>query len=154
MYYDDSHRTTPSVVGNKIIKPSSSSSSSYYSTGYRLLISNLHPRSVSLEDIRVSLLFLLLFFFFEKIFFVCLSCFQELFGSIGPIKSTKFVDQGIAEVIFMSLEDAYAAINKYDDKELDGYPMRIKLTPMTDNTITKSSSTTTTPTNFTIKQTK
>lgn len=71
--------------------------------GYRVVVSNLHP-NVTQEDIL------------------------ELFSDIGPIKRAKFIERGVAEVIYVNLDDAYSAIKKYDQKELDGRAMKIELT--------------------------
>ncbi|CAF0981542.1 unnamed protein product [Brachionus calyciflorus] len=73
-----------------------------HSNGFKLYISNLHPR-VTEDDIL------------------------ELFGDIGPIKRARFLERGLAEVIYLKLEDAKEAIRKYDRNELDGRPMRIEL---------------------------
>jgi hypothetical protein len=48
-----------------------------------------------------------------------------LFSDIGPIKRARFLDKGIAEVIYVKMSHAVEAIEKYDGKELDGNPMRI-----------------------------
>lgn len=76
--------------GNGSISSSSSSSS-----GYKLIVSNLHSR-VTEDDVL------------------------ELFSDIGPIKRAYFVDKGVAEVVYVKLEHAREAINKYDRSELDG----------------------------------
>ena len=52
--------------------------------------------------------------------------FKELFSDIGPIKDAKFIDKGVAEVIYVNLDDAYSAIKKYDRKELDGKAFSIQ----------------------------
>jgi len=63
--------------------------------GYKLLVSNLHPK-VTEDDVL------------------------ELFSDIGPIKRARFIDKGLAEVIYVRIEHAKEAIQKYDLKELDG----------------------------------
>ena len=63
--------------------------------GYKIVVSNLHPR-VTEEDIL------------------------ELFSDIGPIKRARFLDKGIAEVLYVKIEHAKEAIYKYDKNELDG----------------------------------
>lgn len=68
--------------------------------GYKLLVSNLHPR-VTEDDVL------------------------ELFSDIGPIKRARFIDKGLAEVIYVRIEHAKEAIKKYDLKELDGRQMVI-----------------------------
>lgn len=45
---------------------------------------------------------------------------QELFSDIGPIKRARFIDKGLAEVVYVRIEHAKEAIQKYDLKELDG----------------------------------
>lgn len=83
------------------IKSRLSSSVDYYTNGSKLYVSNLHPR-VTEDDIL------------------------ELFGDIGPIKRARFIDRGLAEVIYLKLEHAKEAVRKYDRNELDGRPMRIE----------------------------
>lgn len=68
--------------------------------GYKLLVSNLHPK-VTEDDVL------------------------ELFSDIGPIKRARFIDKGLAEVIYVRIEHAKEAITKYDLKELDGRQMVI-----------------------------
>lgn len=43
-----------------------------------------------------------------------------MFSDIGPIKRARFLDKGIAEVVYVKLEHAREAIGKYDKNELDG----------------------------------
>ena len=64
-------------------------------SGHKLLVSNLHSR-VTEDDIL------------------------ELFSDIGPIKRARFLDKGLAEVVYVKLEHAKEAIHKYDKNELDG----------------------------------
>lgn len=45
---------------------------------------------------------------------------KELFSDIGPIKRARFIDKGLAEVVYVRIEHAKEAIDKYDLKELDG----------------------------------
>lgn len=77
-----------------------SSNSQLSKEGYKLLVSNLHPK-VSEDDVL------------------------ELFSDIGPIKRARFVDKGLAEVVYVRIEHAKEAIQKYDLKELDGRQMVI-----------------------------
>jgi hypothetical protein len=81
---------------------SNGSSSSSTSNGHKLFISNLHPR-VTEDDVL------------------------ELFSDIGPIKRARFLEKGLAEVVYVKLEHAKEAIYKYDKNELDGRPMKIEL---------------------------
>lgn len=92
MDYDD-QPTSTSSNGDSYYNSSSSSSSS--SNGYKLVISNLHSR-VTEDDIL------------------------ELFSDIGPIKRARFLDKGVAEVVYVKLDHAKEAIYKYDRSELDG----------------------------------
>ncbi len=55
------------------------------------------------------------------------SSFQELFSAIGPIKRAKFVKKGIADVVFVKLEDARNAMVSYNNKLLDGRELKIEL---------------------------
>ncbi|XP_050328220.1 uncharacterized protein LOC126758163 [Bactrocera neohumeralis] len=78
------------------IKSSSSSS------GYRIVVSNLHS-SVTQSDI------------------------QELFEDIGPLYDSRLVRPGVAEVIYKSLTDAEKAVDTYHNRQLDGQPMKCLL---------------------------
>jgi len=65
---------------------------------------------------------------------------RELFEDIGPLKkATVHYDKsgrslGTAEVTFFSRDAAIRAINKYDQRHLDGRPMNIKLVPSRSDT--------------------
>ena len=50
---------------------------------------------------------------------------QELFGSIGALKKARLMKPGMAEVVYMSREDALSACKKYHMRELDGQPMQV-----------------------------
>ncbi len=52
---------------------------------------------------------------------------KELFSDIGPIKRARLLNNGIAEVVYVKLEDARKAISKYNKNELDGQQMWIEL---------------------------
>ena len=52
---------------------------------------------------------------------------KELFSAIGPIKRAKFAKKGIADVVFVKLEDARNAIISYNNKLLDGRELKIEL---------------------------
>jgi len=45
---------------------------------------------------------------------------QELFGDIGPLKNARLVKPGVADVIFVNVEDALAAVKTYHMRLLDG----------------------------------
>jgi RNA recognition motif. (a.k.a. RRM, RBD, or RNP domain) len=45
---------------------------------------------------------------------------QELFGDVGPLKSARLQRPGAADVIFVNVEDALAAVKMYHTRELDG----------------------------------
>ncbi|XP_037818656.1 uncharacterized protein LOC119608344 isoform X2 [Lucilia sericata] len=97
------------------LKPSSSSSISSSmggggggsgmftsSTGYRIVVSNLHT-SVNQSDIK------------------------ELFEDIGELYDSRIVRPGVAEVIYKSLADAEKAVDTYHNRQLDGQPMKCLL---------------------------
>ncbi|XP_071516098.1 uncharacterized protein [Panulirus ornatus] len=66
----------------------------------KVLVTNLH-RCVSVEDM------------------------EELFGTIGPIRTARMLREGIAEAVFMSMEDAYRAVEVFNNRQLDGQPMSV-----------------------------
>ncbi|XP_036317909.1 polymerase delta-interacting protein 3-like [Rhagoletis pomonella] len=72
------------------------------SSGYRIVVSNLHS-SVTQSDI------------------------QELFEDIGPLYDSRLVRPGVAEVIYKSLTDAEKAVDTYHNRQLDGQPMKCLL---------------------------
>ena len=51
----------------------------------------------------------------------------ELFGDIGPLKRTKIVEEGTFEVVFVNRTDAQKAVDVYNNRQLDGKPMRCKV---------------------------
>ncbi|XP_053663429.1 uncharacterized protein LOC128712558 [Anopheles marshallii] len=71
-------------------------------TGYRIVVSNLHP-SVSQIDIK------------------------ELFEDIGDLLESRLVRPGVAEVIYRNLKDAEKAVDAYHNRQLDGQPMNCLL---------------------------
>ncbi|EAU77553.3 AGAP000924-PA [Anopheles gambiae str. PEST] len=71
-------------------------------TGYRIVVSNLHP-SVTQLDIK------------------------ELFEDIGDLLESRLVRPGIAEVIYRNLKDAERAVDAYHNRQLDGQPMNCLL---------------------------
>ncbi|KAJ8263964.1 hypothetical protein GJAV_G00143580 [Gymnothorax javanicus] len=70
--------------------------------GTKMTVSNLHPR-VTEEDI------------------------VELFCVCGALKRARLVKGGAAEVVFVRKEDAVAAYRKYNNRCLDGQPMKCNL---------------------------
>jgi len=43
-----------------------------------------------------------------------------LFGDVGPLKNARLVKPGVADVIFVNIEDALAAVKTYHMRLLDG----------------------------------
>ena len=43
-----------------------------------------------------------------------------MFGDIGPLKNARLVKPGVADVIFVNMEDALAAVKTYHMRLLDG----------------------------------
>lgn len=72
------------------------------STGYRIVVSNLHT-SVTQSDIK------------------------ELFEDIGELYDSRIVRPGVAEVIYKTLDDAEKAVDTYHNRQLDGQPMKCLL---------------------------
>ncbi|XP_039621602.1 polymerase delta-interacting protein 3 [Polypterus senegalus] len=70
--------------------------------GTKMTVNNLHPR-VTEEDI------------------------VELFCVCGALKRARLVKAGMAEVVFVKKEDAIAAYKKYNNRCLDGQPMKCNL---------------------------
>ncbi|KAI1886745.1 hypothetical protein AGOR_G00198970 [Albula goreensis] len=70
--------------------------------GTKMTVNNLHPR-VTEEDI------------------------VELFCVCGALKRARLVKVGVAEVVFVRKEDAVAAYRKYNNRCLDGQPMKCSL---------------------------
>ncbi len=67
-----------------------------------MTVNNLHPR-VTEEDI------------------------VELFCVCGALKRARLVHPGVAEVVFVKKEDAITAYKKYNNRCLDGQPMKCNL---------------------------
>lgn len=87
------------------LKPSSMSGGGMMptsSSGYRIVVSNLHT-SVTQSDIK------------------------ELFEDIGELYDSRIVRPGVAEVIYKSLVDAEKAVDTYHNRQLDGQPMKCLL---------------------------
>ncbi|NXS17901.1 PDIP3 protein, partial [Mystacornis crossleyi] len=78
--------------------------------GTKMTVNNLHPR-VTEEDI------------------------VELFCVCGALKRARLVHPGMAEVVFVKKEDAITAYKKYNNRCLDGQPMKCNL-HMNGNVIT------------------
>ncbi|XP_032830229.2 polymerase delta-interacting protein 3 isoform X2 [Petromyzon marinus] len=70
--------------------------------GVKLTVENLHPE-VSEEDI------------------------VELFSAYGALKRARLVQVGIAEVVYVRKDDAITAYEKYNNRYLDGQPMKCQL---------------------------
>nr|XP_020480665.1 LOW QUALITY PROTEIN: polymerase delta-interacting protein 3 [Monopterus albus] len=70
--------------------------------GTKITVNNLHPR-VTEEDI------------------------VELFCVCGALKRARLVKMGVAEVVFVRKEDAVSAYRKYNNRCLDGQPMKCNL---------------------------
>jgi len=70
--------------------------------GTKILVSNLHPIVVE-DDI------------------------MELFCAQGPVRRARLTSPGKAEVVFIRREDAITAYEKYNNRDLDGQPMQMKL---------------------------
>ncbi|XP_031206588.1 polymerase delta-interacting protein 3 isoform X2 [Mastomys coucha] len=78
--------------------------------GTKMTVTNLHPR-VTEEDI------------------------VELFCVCGALKRARLVHPGVAEVVFVKKDDAITAYKKYNNRCLDGQPMKCNL-HMNGNVIT------------------
>lgn len=89
----------PPVKSYRTLSPSPPTNST---TGYRIVVSNLHP-SVTQIDIK------------------------ELFEDIGDLLESRLVRPGVAEVIYRSLKDAEKAVDAYHNRQLDGQPMNCLL---------------------------
>ncbi|XP_004589510.2 polymerase delta-interacting protein 3 isoform X2 [Ochotona princeps] len=70
--------------------------------GTKMTVNNLHPR-VTEEDI------------------------VELFCVCGALKRARLVHPGVAEVVFVKKDDAVTAYKKYNNRCLDGQPMKCNL---------------------------
>ncbi len=70
--------------------------------GSKIVVTNLQP-TVTEDDIR------------------------ELFGDVGYLKSSRLVDQGTAEIVFVNKDDALRAVEIYHNRQLDGKAMRCRL---------------------------
>lgn len=94
--------SNPYTVVNKPVQQSAAASGTPPTSGYRIVVSNLH-NSVSQSDIR------------------------ELFEDIGELVEARLVRPGVAEVIFRTMKDAELAVDTYHNRQLDGQPMKCLL---------------------------
>ncbi|XP_061191882.1 polymerase delta-interacting protein 3-like isoform X2 [Saccostrea echinata] len=92
----------PKVLTSASVKEEEIPAELQESSGYRVIVSNLHTIVVQNDII-------------------------ELFGAIGPIKRARLLKAGVAEVVYLNKEDVQKAIQKYHNRELDGLPMQVKL---------------------------
>uniref|UniRef100_A0A1I8PU12 RRM domain-containing protein n=1 Tax=Stomoxys calcitrans TaxID=35570 RepID=A0A1I8PU12_STOCA len=95
------------IFSNPLNPPSPPNSASFgggksSSSGYRIVVSNLHP-SVTQSDIK------------------------ELFEDIGELYDSRIVRPGVAEIIYKSLANAEKAVDTYHNRQLDGQPMKCLL---------------------------
>ena len=51
----------------------------------------------------------------------------ELFSDVGPLKRAKMATAGVAEVVFVKMEDAKKAVEIYHDRLLDGKAMKCSI---------------------------
>jgi len=70
--------------------------------GTKLVVNNLNP-AVSQEDV------------------------EELFETIGKTLKVKMLRKGVAEVVFKSREDALKSVKVFNNRELDGQPMTVRI---------------------------
>ncbi|XP_040263512.1 polymerase delta-interacting protein 3 [Bufo bufo] len=87
---------------NSSVQPTSTESVFSPLEGTKMTVNNLHPR-VSEEDI------------------------VELFCVCGALKRARLLSPGVAEVVFVRKEDAVGAYKKYNNRYLDGQPMKCNL---------------------------
>ncbi|XP_064118580.1 polymerase delta-interacting protein 3-like isoform X1 [Macrobrachium nipponense] len=69
-------------------------------SGTKVVVSNLHP-CVSVEDM------------------------EELLGTVGSVYNVRMVRQGVAEAFFVNQEDAYRSVELFNNRQLDGQPMKV-----------------------------
>ncbi|XP_074648061.1 uncharacterized protein LOC141903715 [Tubulanus polymorphus] len=70
--------------------------------GFKVLVTNLHP-IVTQDDI------------------------MELFSALGPLRKGRLVKKGVAEIVFHTKEHALMSVKKYNNRELDGLPMTVRM---------------------------
>ncbi|XP_058128289.1 uncharacterized protein LOC131290512 [Anopheles ziemanni] len=101
--YKPAAQSKPATVTSAVVyRGSSAAPPPPPKAGYRIVVSNLHPKVVH-EDI------------------------EELFADIGDLIETRLVRPGIAEVIYHTLQDAEKAVEVYHNRQLDGQPMNCLL---------------------------
>ncbi|XP_077308578.1 polymerase delta-interacting protein 3 isoform X3 [Lithobates pipiens] len=90
------------TLATSIMQPTSTEPAFSPIEGTKMTVSNLHPR-VTEEDI------------------------VELFCVCGALKRARLLSPGVAEVVFVRKEDAVGAYKKYNNRYLDGQPMKCNL---------------------------
>ncbi len=95
--------TPPGTTASLTLGPAKAAASAERKsfTGTKLSVSNL-DRGVTETDVR------------------------DLFSEMGELQSSRLFDNGVAEVVYKSKQDAMDAINRYHGVPLDGKPMIIK----------------------------
>ncbi|KAL8133365.1 hypothetical protein AgCh_008726 [Apium graveolens] len=107
----------------------------YIQTGTKILLSNL-DYEVSDDDIKACFdySYLILSYIFP-IDFV-----QDLFSVVGDVKKISVQydnsgrSKGTAEVVYSQWKDAEAAVKRYNNIQLDGKPMEVKIVGMLSST--------------------
>lgn len=102
LYSDSRERNESAGIFAKL--PVRGASPSTSQAGRRIFISNLH-HSVTQNDVR------------------------ELFADVGQLVSAKLVSKGVAEVVYERSGDAEDAYELYNNRQLDGQPMKVSLKP-------------------------
>lgn len=95
-------RTLVTKEANTPVQPAPTESVFSPLEGTKMTVNNLHPR-VTEEDI------------------------VELFCVCGALKRARLLSPGVAEVVFVRKEDAVGAYKKYNNRYLDGQPMKCNL---------------------------
>ncbi|XP_073500231.1 polymerase delta-interacting protein 3 isoform X2 [Phyllobates terribilis] len=95
-------RTLVTKEANSSVEPTPKESVFSPLEGTKMTVNNLHPR-VTEEDI------------------------VELFCVCGALKRARLLSSGVAEVVFVRKEDAVGAYKKYNNRYLDGQPMKCNL---------------------------
>ncbi|KAM3914366.1 polymerase delta-interacting protein 3 [Leptodactylus fuscus] len=95
-------RTLVTKEANSSVQPTPAETVYSPLEGTKMTVNNLHPR-VTEEDI------------------------VELFCVCGALKRARLLSPGVAEVVFVRKEDAVGAYKKYNNRYLDGQPMKCNL---------------------------